>query len=62
MFAILYRGEKLIELREDHFWNVIENRILVTNSNDPEYSVEIDVPEGDVEGLVEVWIGIEPTA
>lgn len=32
-------------------------RILITCSTDPTYSVEIDVPDGDVEGLVEVWLG-----
>lgn len=55
--AIMYRGETLVELRDDHSWNVVDDRIIVTNSNDPEYGFEILVPDGDVEGLVEVYLG-----
>lgn len=55
--AIFYKGEKLIELRDDHSWNVVDDKIIVTNSADPEYGFEILVPDGDVEGLVEVYLG-----
>ncbi|MCV3209240.1 hypothetical protein OHD62_23805 [Mesorhizobium sp. YC-39] len=55
--AISYKGEIITELSDGEDWVVVGDKIIIAKSIDPALSQEITVPEGDIEGLVEVWRG-----
>lgn len=54
-FAIQHKGEIITELEEGEEWLVVGAMIIVAKPKDPAHSREIPVPDGDIEGLVEVW-------
>lgn len=56
-FAIQHKGELVTELEEGEEWQVVGSTILITKPGDPAHSREVPVPDDDVEGLVEVWLG-----
>lgn len=56
-FAIQHKGETVTELEDGEEWVVVGTNILITNPSDPTHSRTIPVPENDVEGLVEIWLG-----
>ncbi|MER8526678.1 MULTISPECIES: hypothetical protein [unclassified Mesorhizobium] len=56
-FAIQHKGEIITELEEGEEWLVVGAMIMVAKPKDPAHSREIPVPDGDIEGLVEVWVG-----
>lgn len=56
-FAIQHKGEIVTEIEEGEEWLVVGAMIMVAKPNHPAHSREIPVPDGDIEGLVEVWVG-----
>ncbi|ESW89031.1 hypothetical protein NKI48_08970 [Mesorhizobium sp. M0644] len=57
-FPIQHKGELVTELEEGEEWLVVGAMIMVAKPKDPAHSRKIPVPEGDIEGLVEVWVGV----
>ncbi|CCV14975.1 hypothetical protein MESS4_720089 [Mesorhizobium sp. STM 4661] len=53
----MHKGDVVTELQDGEEWQVVGDKILITKPSDPKHSREIPVPDGDVEGLVEVWLG-----
>ncbi|MER9232108.1 hypothetical protein NKI56_08395 [Mesorhizobium sp. M0622] len=56
-FAIQHKGEIVTELEEGEEWLVVGAMIMVAKPSDPTHGREIPAPDGDVEGLVAVWLG-----
>ncbi|PTE07675.1 hypothetical protein [Mesorhizobium helmanticense] len=55
--AISYKGEIITELSDGEDWVVVGDKIIIADPIDPMRSQEITVPDGDIEGLIEVWEG-----
>ncbi|MER9017339.1 hypothetical protein [Mesorhizobium sp. M0898] len=56
-FAIQHKGEIITDLEEGEEWVVVGAMIVIARPKDSTHSREIPVPDGDIEGLVEVWVG-----